>query len=156
MTSNGWVDYYSDDDDREKTLPKWAQERLRGLRRQCDRLMVGVVDTSELSGDSRLAVHLGGDGHGSDLYRELPEGTTIRAKVTGGEMTISLHEFGSRTRLGITGHGTRFPGGAGNEIAVLPALGNVVEVAFVSPAIEVLPHSHLAISQPSQEMVIRS
>jgi hypothetical protein len=110
------------------------------------------VDTTELSPDSRLAVQIGGDGRGGSLYRELPVNASIVAKVTGGEMVVRLHQFGPRTRLGIIGHGKWHAGTERNEIAVLPAMGNVVEVAFVSPAIEVHTAPALQLSPARAEL----
>jgi hypothetical protein len=147
MTRNYWLDSEAADE-REQRLPKWAQERLSVLRRETDRLRVGLVERTELdANDTRLAIRLGSDGHGGTLYRPLPADASIFARVTGGEMTVELRAFRPRTRLGIIGHGTWHAGTERNGIAVLPALGNVVEVAFVAPAVEVLPAVMLEINQ---------
>lgn len=142
VPENWWVDRL-DDDGREESLPKWAQERLRDLRRQAKKLSAGVIERSDRTEETRVAIELGGNGGGGRLYRPLPDNSGISLLVDGGEMRVELAQFGDRYRLRITGHGSYdYLQDDRPEIAVLPALGNVVEVAFVMPV------SRTIVSQP--------
>jgi len=109
--------------------------------------MSGTTLRSELTEDDRVWLSLGPDGYGDTSVRVLPETASIHFRVTGGEMVVELSRFGSRYRVRVVGHGAYAPlHDEGPEIAVLPALGNVVEVGFVQPVSDTVV-SRAAITQ---------
>lgn len=131
---NYWLEIEAADE-RESRLPTWAQERMAALRREANRLMAGTVEKDQLTeDDGRVTLNLGSNGYGGQLVRVLPENTEVDLQVTGGRMRVLLSKFGSRYRVRVVGMGTWDAlSGERPEVAVLPALENAVEIAFVMP-----------------------
>ena len=135
---------------REESLPKWAQRKLTGLRRRIARYAEGVV-TKTGNESGRVFISLGSDGQGGSLVRYLPDNVTVVFSVTGGEVWVSLAAFGARYRVRATGmpsHARHIE----STLAMLPALGNVVELGFVVDATEVMHVEPLAIAPQRAEL----
>ncbi|MCC2033081.1 DUF7239 family protein [Microbacterium allomyrinae] len=141
----------------ESKLPKWAQARLRNLRRKIERLTVETVRSDDVPADVRVMI-----ARSTQNERYTTEWTAIPLAdndrvifmVTGGRMEVELRKFGSRYRLGIVGHGDydRLLD-ARPDIAILPAMGNVVEAAFVMQAPDAIVMEELLAIEPAQRAV---
>lgn len=119
---------------------------MQALRREAERLLRGTVEKAAIESEDRIALNIGSNGHGESLVRVVPNGSEVIFRVTGGAMHVQLAKFGNRYRLRVVGMGAwDHLLGERNEIAVLPALGNVVEVAFVMPVPETLAPPLLAL-----------
>ncbi|WP_156496002.1 DUF7239 family protein [Microbacterium sp. T32] len=144
----------------EAKLPKWAQARLRNLRRKIERLTVETVRRDDVPEGVRVMI-----ARSTQNERYTTEPTAIPLNdndrvvfhVTGGRMEVGLRKFGPRYRVGITGFGTWDPlTGERPEIAILPALGNVVEAAFVLPAPDALVMPEVLALEPGRAAVTGS
>lgn len=126
------------DEHDESKLPKWAQDRLRNLRRNVERLSVETINADEVPDGVRVMISRGTR---NERYQwehtaiPLEDSDSVRFYVTGGYMDVQLSKFGSRYRVRIIGQGEydRLAGERA-DIAILPAMGNVVEAAFVMQA----------------------
>lgn len=122
----------------ESKLPKWAQNRLRNLRRKIDRLTAETINQDDVPEGVRVMI-LRGTLNERHQWEQtaipLEENDSVRFYVTGGYMDVQLSKFGSRYRVRIVGHG-EYDRLAGErpDIAILPSMGNVVEAAFVMQA----------------------
>ncbi|MGN7186999.1 DUF7239 family protein [Microbacterium enclense] len=144
----------------EAKLPKWAQDRLRNLRRKIERLTVETVRRDDVPEGVRVMI-----ARSTQNERYMTEPTAIPLNdndrvvfhVTGGRMEVGLRKFGPRYRVGITGFGTWDPiTGERPEIAILPAMGNVVEAAFVLPAPDALVMPEVLAIEPGRAAVTGS
>ena len=143
---SGTIPGFSRDDESmhdEATLPKWAQRRLAVLRHQVAQLSAHVVDEDDLPADVRVRIKRRTRDELTGVVRStaipLRDDDTIVMQVTGGEMWIELRKFGARHRVGITGMARWDPIAQDRpDIAILPALGNVVEAGFVMQAPDVV------------------
>lgn len=144
----------------EAKLPKWAQDRLRNLRRKIERLTVETVRRDDVPEGVRVMI-----ARSTQNERYTTEPTAIPLNdndrvvfhVTGGRMEVGLRKFGPRYRVGITAFGQWDPlTGERPEIAILPALGNVVEAAFVLPAPDALVMPEVLAIEPGRAAVTGS
>ena len=138
----------------EAKLPKWAQDRLRNLRRKIDRLTVETVNREDLPADVRVMIARSTQ---NERYQTQPTAIPLNDNdrvifmVTGGKMEVELRKFGSRYRVGIVGFGDYDPLlGDRPDIAILPALGNVVEAAFVMQAPDAFVMQEQLAIEPAQ------
>ena len=138
----------------ESKLPKWAQDRLRNLRRKIERLSVETVNRDDLPSDVRVMIARSTQ---NERYQTQPTAIPLNDNdrvifvVTGGQMEVELRKFGSRYRLGIVGHGDYDPLlDARPDIAILPALGNVVQAAFVMQAPDAIVMQEQLAIEPAQ------
>lgn len=146
-----------DDGHDEAKLPKWAQDRLRNLRRKIERLTVETVRRDDLPENVRVVIERGTQ---NERYQYQPTGIplndndTVAFSVTGGKIIVGLGKFGSRYRVRITGFGDydRLHD-ARPDIAILPAMGNVVEAAFVMQAPDALVMEERLAIEPGQRAV---
>lgn len=96
----------------ESKLPKWAQDRLRNLRRKIERLSVETVNRDDLPSDVRVMIARSTQ---NERYQTQPTAIPLNDNdrvifvVTGGQMEVELQKFGSRYRLGIVGYGDYDP-----------------------------------------------
>lgn len=122
----------------ESKLPKWAQYRLRNLRRKIDRLTVETINQDDVPEGVRVMISRGTRNERHQWEHTaipLEENDSVRFYVTGGYMDVQLSKSGSRYRVRIVGQGEydRLAGDRA-DIAILPSMGNVVEAAFVMQA----------------------
>lgn len=147
------------DDHDESKLPKWARTRLDALRRQVAQLRVDAVDEDDLPADVRVLIkRQTRDETGVLRCTAIPlrDDDTVVMQVTGGEMWIELRKFGARRRVGITGMARWDPIAQGRpDIAILPALGNVVEAGFVMQAPDVVQMPDVLAIEPVQKAIDR-
>lgn len=142
----------------ESKLPKWAQNRLRNLRHKIDRLTVETINADDVPDGVRVLISRGTQNERHQWEHTaipLDNADSVRFYVTGGHMDVRLSQVGSRYRVRIVGHG-EYDQIAGDhaEIAILPALGNEVEAAFVMqapdrivmPEVLTIEPSHLAVT----------